>query len=156
MLEIGSKAPEFSLPNQNGEQVKLSALSDKWVILYFYPKALTPGCTVQACALATHKEELDKLNAVAVGVSADRAALLKRFEEIKDLNFTLLGDESENHDMLRAYQAWGLKKFMGREYDGIHRITYIINPEGKIAHTIEKVKTKTHHEEVITFLQSQI
>lgn len=153
MLNIGDKAPEFSLPNQNGEQISLSELTGKWVILYFYPKALTPGCTVQACALAEHKNELDKLNAVAVGISGDKQSLLKRFEEKKELNFTLLGDESENKDTMKAYHAWGLKKFMGREYDGIHRITYIINPEGNIAHTMPKVKTKTHHEDVINTLK---
>ncbi len=153
MLAVGTKAPEFSLPNQNGEQVSLSNFIGKWVILYFYPKALTPGCTVQACALAEHKNELDKLNAVAVGVSADKDSLLKRFEEKKELNFTLLGDTSQNQQTLKLYEAWGPKKFMGREYDGIHRITYIIDPKGNIAHTIEKVKTKTHHEEVIEFLK---
>tara|TARA_R110000868_G_scaffold218576_1_gene469000 strand:- start:145747 stop:146217 length:471 start_codon:yes stop_codon:yes gene_type:complete len=155
MLTIGTKAPAFSLPNQNGESVSLEQLKGKWVVLYFYPKALTPGCTVQACALAQHKQDLDALNAVAVGVSADRAALLKRFEEKKELNFTLLGDESDNKNMLKSYEAWGLKKFMGREYDGIYRITYIIDPKGVIAHTIEKVKTKTHHEDVIDFLKAQ-
>lgn len=155
MLKTGTSAPQFSLPNQNGETVSLKDLSGKWVVLYFYPKALTPGCTVQACSLAEHKEDLDKFNAVAVGVSADKESLLKSFEEKKELNFTLLGDASESHDMLMAYEAWGPKKFMGREYDGIHRITYIINPEGNIAHTIEKVKTKTHHEDVLIFLKEQ-
>jgi peroxiredoxin Q/BCP len=139
MLKIGTQAPEFNLPNQNGESVSLDDLKGKWVILYFYPKALTPGCIVQACNLAEHKDVLEKLNAVAVGVSADKESLLKRFEEKKELNFTLLGDVSENHDMLNLYEAWGPKKFMGREYDGIHRITYIINPKGEIADTIEKV-----------------
>ena len=155
MLNIGTKAPEFSLPNQTGKHVSLSDLKGKWVVLYFYPKALTPGCIVQACGLAENKEKLDNLNAVAVGISADKSTLLKRFEEKKELNFTLLGDVSENQETLKLYQAWGPKKFMGREYDGIHRVTYIINPEGNIAHTIEKVKTKIHHEEVISFLKSQ-
>lgn len=155
MLEIGTTAPEFTLPNQNGEQKSLSDFKGKWVVLYFYPKALTPGCTVQACALAEHKNELDSLNAVAVGVSADKESLLKRFEDKKELNFTLLGDTSDNQEMLKSYHAWGLKKFIGREYDGIHRITYIIDPHGKIAHSIAKVKTKTHHEEVLNFLKEQ-
>lgn len=153
MLEVGKNAPEFSLPDQNGDTKSLSDFAGKWVVLYFYPKALTPGCTVQACALAEHKKELEKLNAVAVGVSADKETLLKRFEDKKDLNFTLLGDTSENQEMLKSYEAWGHKKFMGREYDGIHRITYIINPKGEIAHSIAKVKTKTHHEDVLSFLK---
>lgn len=154
MLEIGTKAPEFSLPNQNGEMVSLNELKGKWVVLYFYPRALTPGCTTQACSLASHKAELDALNAVAVGISGDKQSLLKRFEEKKELNFTLLGDESDNKDMMKSYQAWGPKTFMGKKYDGIHRITYIINPEGNIAETIAKVKTKTHHEDVINILKN--
>lgn len=151
MLNIGDAAPNFTLPNQDGENVSLSDFSGKWLVLYFYPKALTPGCTVQACSLTDHKSELEKLNAVAVGVSADKTSLLKRFTEKKELNFTLLGDESK--EMIQAYQAWGLKKFMGKEYDGIFRVTYIINPGGKVAHTMPKVKTKTHHEDVINWLQ---
>ena len=149
MLEIGTTAPEFTLPNQNGEQKSLSDFKGKWVVLYFYPKALTPGCTVQACALAEHKNELDSLNAVAVGVSADKESLLKRFEDKKELNFTLLGDTSDNQEMLKSYHAWGLKKFMGREYDGIHRITFVIDEKGVIEDIITKVKTKEHTAQIL-------
>lgn len=152
MLAIGSTAPEFSLPNQNGESVSLADFKGKWVVLYFYPKAQTPGCTVQACALRDSKAELEELGAVAIGISADKQSLLKRFEDKQNLNFTLLGDEEK--ETIQAYEAWGRKKFMGKEFDGIFRITYIINPDGQIAHTIEKVKTKTHHEDVIEWLQT--
>lgn len=153
MLPIGTHAPSFTLTDQNGDSVSLSDFIGKWVILYFYPKALTPGCTVQACSLSDSQDELASLNAIALGVSADDTKKLKKFEEKHTLNFTLLGDTTETHDTLLAYKAWGPKKFMGREYDGIHRITYIIDPQGKIVHTIEKVKTKSHHEDVIHWLK---
>lgn len=154
MLQIGENAPNFNLKNQNGENVSLENFKGKWVVLYFYPKALTPGCTVQACALSDHKADLEALNAVALGISADKTSLLKSFETKKNLNFTLLSDLSENKDTLKAYHAFGPKKFMGREYDGIHRITYIISPEGKVAESLAKVNTKTHHEDVINILQN--
>lgn len=154
MLAVGKKAPDFTLPNQNGEDVSLSEFIGKWVVVYFYPKALTPGCTTQACALTDVMGEYKKLNTEVLGISADKTSLLKRFQEKKNLNFTLLGDEST--EMLQAYEAWGDKKFMGKEYKGIFRVTYIINPQGEIAHTIEKVNTKTHHEEVLNWLKEHI
>lgn len=153
MLTIGSSAPAFNLTDQNGNNVTLADFSGKWLVLYFYPKALTPGCTVQACGLRDISKDLEELNATAIGISADESKKLKRFEEKHDLNFTLAGDTTENKETLLAYEAWGPKKFMGKEYDGIYRITYIVSPEGKIAHTVEKVKTKSHHEEVLTWLK---
>ena len=156
MLAIGTPAPNFSLTDQNDNTVTLDDYTGKWLVLYFYPKALTPGCTVQACALRDIEAELTQLNAATLGVSADASGKLKKFEEKHNLTFKLVGDTSEEHTTLLAYEAWGPKKFMGKEYDGIHRITYIINPEGKIAHTIEKVKTKSHHEEVLDWLKENV
>ena len=151
MLKIGTKAPAFSLLNQDGKTVSLSDFSGQWVVLYFYPKAQTPGCIVQACGLRDSQKELEELNAVAIGISADKQALLKKFEDKQNLNFTLLGDKEK--ETIQAYEAWGEKKFMGKTFNGIFRITYIINPQGEIAHTIEKVKTKTHHETVVEWLK---
>ena len=153
MLALNTKAPSFTLKNQNDENVSLADFSGKWLVLYFYPKALTPGCTTQACGLRDIQKELEALNATALGVSADSPEKLKKFTEKYHLNFTLVGDTSENKDMLKAYQAWGRKKFMGKEYDGIFRITYIVNPTGNIAHTIETVKTKSHHDDVLAWLK---
>lgn len=151
MLKTGITAPNFTLKNQDNKDISLSDFKGKWVIVYFYPKALTPGCTVQACNLSHSKKELENLNVTTLAISADKPSALKRFEEKKELNLTLLSDESK--EVITAYEAWGEKKFMGKTFDGIFRITYIINPEGKIVHTIEKVKTKTHHEEVINWLK---
>ena len=153
MLEIGAKAPDFTFTDLADKKTTRTDYAGKWLILYFYPKALTPGCTVQACGLRDIKAKLDTLNAVALGISADKASLLTRFTEKKALNFPLAADLTEDKSELKKFHAWGLKKFMGKEYDGIHRITYIISPEGNIAHSIEKVKTKSHHDDVLAWLQ---
>ena len=151
MLKTGSKAPDFTLKNQDETPTTLSSFAGAWVVVYFYPKALTPGCTTQACAIRDNKTDFDKENINVLGISPDNPSLLKRFEDKKDLNFTLLSDETL--DTIKTYQAWGLKKFMGKEYEGVYRITYIIDPDGKIVHTIPKVKTKTHHSDVLTWIQ---
>lgn len=151
MLNIGDTAPDFKLPDQNDTIKTVQDFAGKWLILYFYPKAMTPGCTTQACFLRDHKAELERLNAVAVGVSPDAPKRMKKFEERDALNFTLLGDE--NHEMLEAYDTWQEKSMYGRKYMGVMRTTYIISPNGKISHKIPKVKPKTHHEEVINWLK---
>jgi len=151
VLETGTKAVDFTLPDQNKKNITLSKSLGKWVVLYFYPKALTPGCTTQACAIRGIQKSLEKETIVVYGISADNPDLLKRFEEKKELNFTLLSDPEKK--VIRAYKAWGKKKFMGKEFDGIFRCTYIINPEGKIVHTMPKVKTKTHHEDVLNWIK---
>ncbi|WP_037337415.1 thioredoxin-dependent thiol peroxidase [Saccharospirillum impatiens] len=148
----GNPAPEFNTVNQNDEPVALSDYRGKKVVLYFYPKAMTPGCTTQACGLRDSKAELEKRNAVALGISPDAPKRLVKFIEKESLNFDLLSDE--DHSIADKYGVWGLKKFMGREFDGIHRITFIIDEEGKMAHVMEKVKTKSHHDDVLAVLDS--
>ena len=118
-LTQGTQAPDFSLQDQHGQQVHLSALLQKSrVLVYFYPKAMTPGCTVQACGLRDSKNELANLNVVTVGISIDSPARLSKFAERDQLNFTLLSDE--DHSVASAFGVWGEKKFMGKVYDGIH------------------------------------
>lgn len=149
--KIGNKAPAFTLQNQQGESVKLSDFKGKKVVLYFYPKAMTPGCTTQACALRDVNTEYEEANIVVLGVSPDAPQRLKKFEDKHDLNFTLLSDE--DHGIAEKYGVWGLKKFMGREFMGILRTTFIINEEGRLTHIMDKVKTKTHHDDVMALIQ---
>lgn len=152
-LQVGDKAPEFSLQNEAGETINLSDFAgEKNVLVYFYPKAMTPGCTVQAQGLRDVKAELDKLDTVALGVSPDAVKRLTKFVERDELNFSLLSDE--DHKIADAFGVWGLKKFMGREYDGIHRISFLINKDGEIIHVFDKFKTKNHHEVVLEVLNT--
>ncbi len=148
--KIGNLAPAFTLQDQNGEKVSLKDLRGKKVVLYFYPRAMTPGCKVQACGLRDTQADLAKHNAVAVGISPDPVKKLKRFEEKDELNFTLLSDE--DHAIAEKYGVWGLKKFMGKESMGIIRTTFIINEEGRLAKIMTKFKTKSHHEDVLAEL----
>lgn len=151
-LKAGDNAPLFTLQNQNDETVELKTLLESnQVLVYFYPKASTPGCTVQAENLRNEKAQLAELNAVAVGISPDPIKRLKNFETKKELNFDLLSDE--DHAIADAFGVWGLKKFMGKEYDGIHRISFLVSQDGKIKHVFDKFKTKDHHEVVINFLK---
>ena len=153
VLKVGSTAPAFSLLDQNGDKVSLKDFKGtKNVILYFYPKAMTPGCTTQACGLRDSKKELSKLDAIAIGVSPDPVARLKKFEDKEGLNFILVSDE--DHGITEKYGVWGLKKFMGREFMGVIRSTFIINKEGKIAHIMDKVKTKSHHDDSLDILRT--
>ncbi len=151
MPKPGHLAPTFTLTNQNGDEVSLKDfLGKKYVVLFFYPKAMTPGCTVQACGLRDSLQSLEQFEAVALGVSPDPVTRLKKFEEKEELNFTLLSDE--DHALANKYGVWGLKKFMGREFLGIIRTTFIIDKEGRVVHVMDKVKTKTHHEDVTKLL----
>ena len=149
--KIGNLAPAFTLEDQHGEKHSLKDYKGKIVVLYFYPKAMTPGCTVQACALRDAQKELKKLGIVVLGVSIDAVKRLAKFEERDKLNFTLLSDE--DHAVADKYGVWGLKKFMGREYMGLMRMTFIIGKDGRLRHIMEKVKTKTHHDDVIAYVQ---
>lgn len=152
-LQKGDPAPAFSLSDQEGNTVSLADFAGKSrVVLYFYPKAMTPGCTVQAQGLRDSSEGLAARDAVALGVSPDPVKRLKKFEEKEELNFTLLSDE--DHSVAEAYGVWGLKKFMGREYMGVMRVTFVIGKDGSIAHVMDKVKTKTHHDDVLEVLDS--
>ena len=151
-LKIGSAAPAFSAQDQNGNKVSLKDFKGKnHIVLYFYPKAMTPGCTVQACGLRDSRKELAELGAVALGLSPDPASRLKKFENKEGLNFRLLSDE--DHEIADKYGIWGLKKFMGREFMGIIRTTFVIDNKGKLIHIMDKVRTKTHHDDVIKILK---
>ena len=152
-LEAGDKAPAFSLPNQDNETVSLSNYSGKKVLLYFYPKAMTPGCTVQAQGLRDIKQQLADMNVEIMGISPDPVKRLPKFVEKENLNFTLLSDE--DHSVAEAFGVWGPKKFMGREYDGIHRISFLINEDGVIEQVFNKFKTKEHHTVILNYLSQQ-
>lgn len=153
--KIGNLAPAFKLKNQDGKDVALKDFrGDKHVLLYFYPKALTPGCTTQACALRDVKAELEALDVVAIGVSPDPVERLPKFIEKHELNFDLLADT--DHAVADKYGCWGLKKFMGKEYDGLIRTTYIINKDGKLVHIMDSFKTKTHHEDALVWLNDNL
>jgi peroxiredoxin Q/BCP len=152
--KVGNLAPVFNLLNQDHHEVELKSLRDKIVVLYFYPKALTPGCTVQACGIRDSKKEFAKLDTVVLGVSSDDPQKLQKFTEKEKLNFDLLSDP--DHIVAEKYGVWGMKKFMGREYMGIKRITFIIGKDGRLVHVMEDVKTKTHHDDVITYIKENL
>lgn len=150
-LKVGSTAPAFKLLNQDGEEVSLKDFKgEKNVVLYFYPKAMTPGCTVQACGIRDAKRKLSGKGAVVLGVSIDAVNRLAAFREKEDLNFDLLSDE--DHAIAEKYGVWQKKKNYGREYMGIVRSTFIIGKDGKIKHIMPKVNTKTHHDDVLAIL----
>lgn len=151
----GIKAPTFSLPNQHGEKVRLADFAGKKnVVIYFYPKAMTPGCTVQACGIRDSNKIFQKLDTVVLGISPDPVARLQKFIEKQHLNFDLLSDE--DHQVAEKYEVWGMKKFMGREFMGILRTTFIIGKDGKLKHIIDKVKTQTHHDDVAAYIKEQL
>ncbi|WP_265433119.1 thioredoxin-dependent thiol peroxidase [Aeromonas salmonicida] len=150
-LSAGTLAPDFSLSDQDGNPVRLSDLRGKKVLIYFYPKAMTPGCTTQACGLRDVNSELAALNVVVLGISPDPAKRLKKFEERDSLNYRLLADE--DHAVADAFGVWGPKKFMGKEYDGIHRLSFLIDEEGKVVHRFDKFKTSDHHQVVLDLIK---
>ncbi|MBU2871280.1 thioredoxin-dependent thiol peroxidase [Colwellia sp. E2M01] len=150
-LKVGDIAPLFTLSNENEESISLADfIGKKQVLVYFYPKAMTPGCTVQAQGLRDIKAELDALNTVVFGISPDEVKRLTKFCDRDSLNFSLLSDV--DHKVADAFGVWGLKKFMGREYDGIHRLSFLVGLDGKISHVFNKFKTKDHHEVVLAVL----
>lgn len=152
-LSAGDTAPDFTLLDQNGKSVSLKDFKGKNVVVYFYPKAMTPGCTVQACGLRDSQAGLKSANIVVLGISADPVNKLKQFEDKQKLNFTLLSDP--DHKVCEAYGSWGLKKFMGREFMGILRQSFLIDEKGKIIHVMGKVDTKTHHDDVLKIFKSR-
>ncbi|GLX80111.1 peroxiredoxin [Thalassotalea insulae] len=150
-LTVGDNAPLFSLKDENDALVNLADFIGKQqVLVYFYPKAMTPGCTVQAQGLRDSKAALEQHNTVVLGISPDEPKRLAKFCQRDQLNFTLLSDV--DHKVAEDFGVWGLKKFMGREYDGIHRISFLIDLDGKISHVFNKFKTKNHHEVVLEVL----
>jgi len=146
-LKIGDKAPLFAVKNQQGELVKLSDLSGKKVVLFFYPKASTPGCTAEACNLRDNYKDLTEQGFEVIGVSADSEKRQANFRDKNDLPYSLLADE--DMAVIKAYGVWGPKKFMGREFDGIHRTTFVIDEKGIIENIISKVNTKDHAAQIL-------
>jgi thioredoxin-dependent peroxiredoxin len=147
MLETGEKAPDFTLPDQDGEDVTLSALAGTTVVLYFYPKADTPGCTAQACGVRDHLPDYEQAGVRVLGVSPDPVEAVKKFHDKQALNFTLLADA--DHAVCDAYGVWGEKSMYGKTFMGAQRATFILDGEGVIRHVIPKVSPKTHDDEVL-------
>lgn len=147
MLKAGDKAPSFSLPSDNGEVVSLKDFKGKTVVLYFYPKDMTPGCTQEACDFRDASTKFKKSKAVIIGVSKDSVERHNKFSQKYELNFPLLSDESG--EICEAYGVWKEKSLYGKKFMGIERTTFIINPQGKIEKVFNKVKVKGHSEEVL-------
>ena len=146
-LKVGDKVPAFSVTDDRGISQSLRDYSGKKLVVFFYPKANTPGCTAEACDLRDHYKELLDAGYSLLGVSADSEKKQRNFSAKYDLPFPLLADEDK--EVINVFGVWGLKKFMGKEYDGIHRMTFIINEEGVVERVIEKVKTKEHAAQIL-------
>jgi thioredoxin-dependent peroxiredoxin len=147
---IGDTAPDFALADQHGETVRLSDFRGKPVVLYFYPKADTPGCTTQACGVRDRRADYEQAGAVVLGVSPDPVSRVKKFDDKYGLDFPLLADE--NHAVAEAYGTWVEKRNYGRTYMGVARTTFVIDPEGKVAAVLEKVKPARHDDDVLAAL----
>ncbi|MGB5445573.1 MAG: thioredoxin-dependent thiol peroxidase [Psychromonas sp.] len=152
-LVAGDKAPLFELQDDQDNRVALAELTGKKVLVYFYPKAMTPGCINQACGLRDVNKELNDLNTLVFGISPDPVKKLANFVSKKELNFALLSDQ--DHAVADAFGVWGEKKFMGKTYDGIHRISFLIDEQGTIEHVFDKFKTTDHHQIVLDYLRSK-
>jgi peroxiredoxin Q/BCP len=150
MIEPGQPAPDFQLPNQDGEPVRLSDLRGRRIVLYFYPKADTPGCTTQACGIRDHRADYDAAGATVLGVSPDPVKAVKRFHDKQSLGFTLLADA--DHAVTERYGVWVQKSMYGRTYWGAQRATFLIDEEGVVRHVIPKASPKTHDDEVLEAL----
>jgi thioredoxin-dependent peroxiredoxin len=150
MLTEGDQAPDFTLPDQGGNPVTLSDLRGQTLVLYFYPRADTPGCTTQACGIRDHASDYDEIDARVIGISPDPVAAVRKFADKYDLGFTLLADE--DHAVADAYGTWGEKNMYGKTYMGVHRATFIIDAQGRIAKVFGKVSPKTHDDVVLEAL----
>ncbi len=146
-LQVGDKAPDFKALDEQGQTISLTDYKGKKLIVFFYPKASTPGCTAEACNLSDHYKTLQEQGYEILGVSADSQKRQENFKNKYKFQFPLLADEDKT--VINAFGVWGPKKFMGREYDGIHRTTFIINEQGIITKIIEKVKTKDHSSQIL-------
>lgn len=150
MLEAGASAPDFALPDQDGNKLGLSDLKGETIVLYFYPRADTPGCTTQACSVRDHSADYKSAGARVVGISSDQVEAVKKFADKFDLDFTLLADA--DHAVAEAYGTWVEKSMYGKKYMGVQRATFIIGPDGKIAEVFPKVSPKTHDDVVLKAL----
>ena len=150
MIEAGDAAPDFTLPDQHGNPVKLSDFKGSTVVLYFYPKADTPGCTAQACGVRDHRADYEQAGAVVLGVSPDPVKMVAKFDDKYGLRFPLLADE--DHHVAEAYGVWVEKSMYGRTYWGAQRATFIIAADGVVAHVIPKATPKTHDDDVLRAL----
>ncbi len=150
MIEAADKAPDFSLPDQDGRTIKLSDFRGQPVVVYFYPKADTPGCTTQACGVRDHLADYSKVGAVVLGISPDPVAKVKKFHDKQALNFALLADEG--HHVADAYGVWVTKSMYGKEYWGVERTTFVIDSAGKVAEVLRKVKPAEHDDLVLSTL----
>ncbi|MEN8764440.1 thioredoxin-dependent thiol peroxidase [Wenyingzhuangia sp.] len=148
MLQVGEKAPNFEAIDQHEKPVKLADFAGKKLVVFFYPKASTPGCTVEACNLRDHYQTFLAQNYEVVGVSADSVKRQLNFANKHELPFSLLADEDKK--VIEAFGVWGPKKFMGKEYDGIHRTTFVIDEKGIVSEVITKVKTKEHTAQILS------
>jgi peroxiredoxin Q/BCP len=151
MIKEGQPAPDFELPDHDGKLVRLSDFRGRKVVLYFYPKALTPGCTVQACGVRDHLADYESAGAVVLGVSPDPVKLVHKFHEKKHLNFELLADE--DHAVTEAWGLWVEKSMYGKTYWGAKRVTFVIDEDGVIRKIIKKVNPETHDDEVLAALR---
>jgi peroxiredoxin Q/BCP len=151
MLKINDQVPDFTLPDENGTVHTLAEYAKKWLLIYFYPKDDTPGCTTEACTIRDNFPNFKKLPITILGVSADSPKSHKKFIEKYQLPFTLLADEEKK--LATAFGVWGKKKFMGKEYMGISRSSFLINPEGVIVKVYENVKPAVHAEEILADLK---
>ena len=151
MIELGEEAPDFELPDQDGRAVKLSNFRGTPVVLYFYPKADTPGCTTQACGVRDHQADYAEFGATVLGISPDPVAKVKKFHDKYDLNFPLLADSE--HAVAEAYGVWVEKSMYGRTYMGNERTTFTIDSDGRVAKVLRKVKPAEHDEQVLRALQ---
>jgi|SRR5580693_5656419 peroxiredoxin Q/BCP len=150
MIEQGDRAPDFELPDQDGHPVKLSDFRGRPVVVYFYPKAATPGCTTQACGVRDHREDYAKTGAVVLGVSPDGVAKIKKFHDREALNFALLADEG--HTVADSYGVWVQKSMYGKTYWGNERTTFVIDGDGRVAEVLRKVKPAEHDRLVLAAL----
>jgi peroxiredoxin Q/BCP len=153
-IKLNQKAPNFKLQDQDGKIHKISDYKGKWVLLYFYPKDDTPGCTKEACVIRDNFPDFRKLNIIVLGISVDSVESHKKFAQKYNLPFTLLSDEKK--EVVKKYGVWGKKKFMGKEYEGTLRTSFLINPQGKVAKIYESVKPEIHAEEVLGDLKEMI
>jgi thioredoxin-dependent peroxiredoxin len=153
LLQAGQKAPEFTTKDQDGNEVALRNYIGRKVVLYFYPKDDTPGCTKEACAFRDNFPNFNKIDAAVLGVSVDGQKAHRKFADKYELPFTLLVDDEKK--IVEAYGVWGLKKFMGKEYMGTNRVTYLIDEQGAIEKVWPKVKPETHAAEVLEWLQQK-